>query len=184
MIRFAAFTVSLLLSAGAASANEPIGDWLVEDGSAHIRIANCSGALWGVVAWEKKPGGVDADNPDPAKRSRPTLGLPILLDMKPVSATKWGGEVYNAQNGKTYKASITSLSPDSLRIEGCVFGGLFCGGEKWTRVAAPPPVEAKPQVKSQPKSKSEPKSEASSLSASVCSRLSDIPRLSHQGRLK
>lgn len=183
MIRFAVFTVSLLLSAGAASANEPIGDWMVEDGSAHIRIVNCSGALWGVVSWEKKPG-VDADNPDPAKRSRPTLGMPILLDMKPVNATKWGGEVYNAQNGKTYKASITSLSPDSLRIEGCVLGGIFCGGEKWTRVAAPPPPPQQPKPQAKSPSKSEPKSETSNLSASVCSRLSGIPGLSHQSRLK
>src|SRR5262245_59111942 len=39
---------------GAALAAEPTGDWRTEDGSAIIRIDNCRGALWGVVAWEKE----------------------------------------------------------------------------------------------------------------------------------
>ena len=38
--------------------------------------------MWGVVAWEKQPGGRDSNNPDASKKSRPTLGMPILLDMK------------------------------------------------------------------------------------------------------
>ena len=47
----------------------PIGDWLVKDGYANIRIDNCGGKMWGIVAWEKKPGGVDSENPDPAKKA-------------------------------------------------------------------------------------------------------------------
>ena len=49
---------------------------------ANIRVADCNGNMWGVVSWEKTPGGRDTNNPDPAKQSRPTLGMPILLDMK------------------------------------------------------------------------------------------------------
>src|SRR4051812_17072333 len=69
---------------GAAAATSPdvTGEWLVEDGNAKVRIQNCGGAMWGVVSWEKTPGGTDAQNPDPSKRSRPTLGLPILLNMQ------------------------------------------------------------------------------------------------------
>src|ERR1700759_462744 len=71
-------------SAAAATTATPdvTGEWLVEDGNAKVRIDNCGGAMWGVVSWEKTPGGTDAQNPDPSKRTRPTLGLPILLNMQ------------------------------------------------------------------------------------------------------
>jgi uncharacterized protein (DUF2147 family) len=125
---------------GPAGAADPTGDWRVADGVANIRVAECNGAMWGVVAWEKQPGGVDQNNPDVAKRSRPTLGMPILLDMKKKKPEKeeWDGQVYNAKDGKLYESSIKLASPDQLEIEGCVLGFL-CGGETWTRVSGPIP---------------------------------------------
>ena len=64
-----------VLASTAARAAEPTGDWRVEDGSAIIRIDNCSGALWGVVTWEKTPGR-DNQNPNPTLRGRPRLVPP------------------------------------------------------------------------------------------------------------
>jgi len=51
MRRLFAYAGSLILIAGPTQAAEPTGDWLVKDGSAHIRIDNCGGKLWGIVAW-------------------------------------------------------------------------------------------------------------------------------------
>lgn len=127
----------LAATAGSALATDPNGDWLVEDGLAQIRIVDCANSKWGVVAWEKKPGGLDKDNPDVSKRSRPTLGMPTLLNMKKkAGAEEWEGSVYNAQDGKTYASTIKLLSPDKLEIKGCVLGFL-CGGQTWTRVPEP-----------------------------------------------
>jgi uncharacterized protein (DUF2147 family) len=117
----------------AANAADPTGDWRVEDGSAIIRIDNCNGALWGIVAWEKSPGR-DTQNPNASLRGRPTLGVPIVINMKPTSQGRWDGQVYNAQNGKTYDANVRMVGEDRLRIQGCVLGGVFCGGQQWTRV--------------------------------------------------
>jgi uncharacterized protein (DUF2147 family) len=122
-----------------ALAADPTGDWRVQDGVADIRVAECNGSMWGVVVWEKVPGGHDKNNPDPAKQSRPTLGMPTLLDMKKApGADQWDGEVYNAKDGQTYTAKIRPTDPDHLEIQGCVLGFL-CGGETWTRVAGPIP---------------------------------------------
>ena len=122
-----------------ALAADPTGDWRVADGVANIRIAECNGSMWGVLAWEKNPGGHDTNNPDVAKRSRPTLGMPILIDMKRKSgADLWEGQVYNAKDGQTYASTIKPVSSDQLEIRGCVLGFL-CGGETWTRVGAPIP---------------------------------------------
>jgi uncharacterized protein (DUF2147 family) len=127
---------SIFLSTGIAIA-DPTGEWLVEKGYAKVRIENCGNSLWGAVSWELTPG-VDSKNPDPSKRVRPTLGMPVLLDMKPVDPNKWVGEIYNSENGQTYSSNISiGNSPDILLVRGCVLG-ILCGGEDWTRVKDDP----------------------------------------------
>src|ERR1700736_3976724 len=122
-----------------ALAADPTGEWRVEDGVANIRVAECNGSIWGAVAWEKKPGGRDKNNPDVSKQNRPTLGMPILIDMKKKpSVDQWEGQVYNATHGQLYSSTIKPDGPDQLEIQGCVLGFL-CGGETWTRVAGPIP---------------------------------------------
>ncbi len=106
---------------------------------ANIRVAECNGSMWGVVAWEKTPGGRDKNNPDVSKQNRPTLGMPILIDMKKKPAVdQWEGQVYNAKDGQSYSSTIKPIGADQLEIQGCVLGFL-CGGETWTRVAGPIP---------------------------------------------
>ena len=123
--------IAASILAGPARAAEPWGEWLVKDKTAQIRITDCAGALWGVISWEADPG-IDAKNPDPAKRTRPTLGLPILLGLKASGPNGWEGSLYNAENGKTYSGGVTVVSAEMLRVRGCVLGFL-CGGEDWTR---------------------------------------------------
>jgi Uncharacterized protein conserved in bacteria (DUF2147) len=119
------------------------------------------------VAWERAPGR-DTENPDPALRGRPTLGIPILLGLRPVveqraegPQTIWRGQIYNSRNGKTYDASIKPVDADTLHLEGCVLGGLFCGGQSWTRLK--PPAAAPPAT----------------AAGDVCSRISDLARRPH-----
>lgn len=148
---------ALLMGLGSAAAQAPAspaaaatGEWMVEKGYAIIRIVDCSEQMWGVVTWEKTPG-IDDKNPDPAKRGRPTLGMPILLGMTPSGDNRWSGEIYNSQDGHTYSANISLADPDTLQVQGCVLGFL-CGGEKWRRVtpdtttgAAPGPASPAPR---------------------------------------
>jgi uncharacterized protein (DUF2147 family) len=115
----------------------PIGEWVTEDGEGRVRIRACGQALCGVVA-AADPSETDRHNPDAGKRSRPLLGTPVLIDMKSVNSKRWEGEIYNAKNGKTYASNIMLKSPDVLRVEGCVFGGFFCGGQDWVRAKDAP----------------------------------------------
>jgi uncharacterized protein (DUF2147 family) len=134
--------VVLATGLGAAFAADPTGDWKVADGVAHIRVAQCNGNMWGAVAWEKVPGGKDKNNPDVAKQSRPTLGMPILIEMKKKQGVDaWEGQVYNAKDGQLYSSTIKPVGTDQLEIQGCVLGFL-CGGETWTRVG--PPIPSSP----------------------------------------
>src|SRR6266568_2064006 len=132
----------LTTSVTAALAADPTGDWQVADGVANIRVAECNGSMWGAVSWEKTPGGRDKSNPDTAKQSRATLGMPILIDMKKKAGVDaWEGQVYNAKDGQLYSSTIKPVGTDQLEIQGCVLGFL-CGGETWTRVG--PPIPSSP----------------------------------------
>jgi uncharacterized protein (DUF2147 family) len=116
----------------ASDPTSPIGEWITEDGDGRVRIIPCGQALCGVVAGGN-PNDTDRHNPDPAKRNRPVDGMTVLMDMKPAKNNHWEGQIYNAKNGKTYASNISLKNADVLRVEGCVFGGLFCGGQNWTR---------------------------------------------------
>jgi uncharacterized protein (DUF2147 family) len=107
---------------------------MVAKREAIIRIVDCGGRLWGVVAWEKAPGGRDVKNPNPALRSRSTLGMPVVLGMRPYGQHgTWAGELYNSEDGRTYGGTISLQGADTLQVQGCVLG-IFCGGEQWHRV--------------------------------------------------
>jgi len=117
---------------GTASAADPRGVWWVADHSARIRIEPCSDGYWGVIDWERQPG-IDDKNPDPSKRGKPMLGVPILLSMKPSRPNEWEGKVYNPKDGGFYTARISLERPDVLKLEGCMW--VFCSGENWTRAS-------------------------------------------------
>ena len=135
--------VALLFFAGCGSAvaADPSGTWLTQTGTSRIKVADCGGALCGTIVWLKEPNDpdtgkpkTDKNNSDAAKRSRPLLGVQIVLGMKPNGADKWAGQVYNAEDGKTYSGNLTYPGGSSLQLQGCALGGLVCKGQTWTRV--------------------------------------------------
>jgi uncharacterized protein (DUF2147 family) len=159
------FGVFSAVTTASALAADPTGDWRVADGVAHIRVAECNGSMWGAVVWEKDAGGVDEHNPDVSKRSRPTLGIPILINMKKKPGVdQWEGEVYNANDGKSYSSTIKPVGSDKLEIQGCVLGFL-CGGETWTRIAGPIPPSSANSLAKAPKTAVAPKTTGASDAA-------------------
>jgi uncharacterized protein (DUF2147 family) len=137
----AASAIALALIAMApARAGDPAGTWLTGDKKGKVKIVNCGGAICGTLTWlaepidpETKQPKTDKNNKDAGKQSRPLLGVPIVLSMKPAGGDKWEGQVYNAEDGNTYSGSFTMSSANSAELKGCVMGGLLCKGQTWTR---------------------------------------------------
>lgn len=111
----------------------PVGEWLVEDGDGKIRIEPCGDNLCGYVSAAKNPDAKDRHNPNPALRNRRVMGVPILINMEP-DGKRWSGRIYNVKDGRSYTAHIALRNANTLRVEGCAFGGLICGGQNWSRV--------------------------------------------------
>ena len=188
---FAPAAILALLGGTSFAAEQPsvVGDWLVKDGYANIRIDNCNGKMWGIVVWEKTPG-VDSENPDPAKKTRPTLGMPVLMGLAPSQHEqgKWSGEIYNSQNGKLYQANISLADENTLDLEGCLIYPL-CLTQKWTRVKAPPPnAPALPPIKGaaapQTKQAAAKKGPATAAPSDVCLRVADEAAAQEKGAKK
>ena len=141
--RLAPIALAIGVSAFAAPANaqSPAGVWLTKDQDAHVRIAGCGRAICGTIVWLKEPNDesgkpkADKNNSDQSKRGRPLIGVQIVLGMKPAGTDKRSGQVYNAEDGKTYSGSLTLQNARSLKLEGCVLGGLICKGQTWTRAS-------------------------------------------------
>ena len=140
-----AFLIALLgalLAAPAAhaqGADEATGLWQTQAGDARVRVSKCGGALCATVASlrdkiDPKTGraAVDDKNPDPARATRPIVGISLFIDMRPVGQNRWSGQIYNADDGRVYASNVSVAGPDTLKVEGCV--GAFCGGENWSRV--------------------------------------------------
>jgi uncharacterized protein (DUF2147 family) len=151
-------TILLAATTGAfAQTADPVGEWLVKDATTRIKVVSCPQApnqppsLWGVI-WAETAPGRDDKNPDPAMRNRPTLGIPILINMKQTEANLWNGKIYDATKGNVWEAKISLSRSDMLEVRGCL-GGFICGGEDWKRVTGtntpplPQPALPAPQAK-------------------------------------
>ena len=95
------------------AATTPIGVWNTEDNKGHVRIEACGQNLCGYAV---------------------KTGEKILINMKP-SETKWIGLIHDPDSGRNYDSTIAMKGTNTLRVQGCAFGGMFCGGQVWNRVS-------------------------------------------------
>lgn len=146
------------VAAGLASAQEAspssgiVGDWLVHSRDAIIRIEQQGDTYEGRIVWQlhdtygpedgpELNGKVVSDrhNPDPALRDRPLTGLRLLWGLRydPERHAWIDGEVYNADNGKTYHCQIHLLDQNRLSLHGYIGITLLGGSTTWTRTHWP-----------------------------------------------
>ncbi len=119
-----------------------LGLRLNADQDAAIRVEPCDDSLCGRIAWILVPPDEetkkDIHNPDETLRSRPILGLTILIGFPadPGSGRRWkGGRIYDPKSGKTYRSRM-ELEGDALRIRGYIGLPLLGRTTTWSRVTA------------------------------------------------
>lgn len=123
-------------------ADDVLGVWLNEDKDAHVEMFKRNGKIYGKIVWIKEPidsetgkPKVDKHNPDPALKTRPTLGLEILKGFSFDGSKEWsGGEIYDPKSGKTYSSYMIFDKNDVLKIRGYIGVALLGKTTYWTRV--------------------------------------------------
>lgn len=101
----------------AAPAVGPVGLWMTENQEGMVRVEQCGQAICGYEV-----NGKTHQN-----------GKKVLIDMRP-SGKSWKGRIHDPRGGGTYDSTVLMKGKDTMRVEGCALGGLFCGGQTWTRV--------------------------------------------------
>ena len=124
----------------AASAQDVIGKWKLEDGSAIVEVYQEGNVFNGKIVWLKNPTeadgtpAVDSNNPDKSLRTRQVLGLNMLHGLKKDGGKYAGGKIYDPGNGKTYNCSM-KVEGDVLRVRGSLDAkGLLGRTMDWFRV--------------------------------------------------
>jgi uncharacterized protein (DUF2147 family) len=101
-----------------AATPEPLGLWLTEEKKGKVRIEHCGVNLCGYSV-------------DPNSNQN---GEQVLIDMKRDKDASWSGRILDSETGSTYDSTIALKGSDRLQLQGCAFGGMFCGGQTWSRL--------------------------------------------------
>jgi uncharacterized protein (DUF2147 family) len=121
--------LGLFFVASSAQAAVPVsGRWFTDKKDSIIEIGPCGAAVCGKIVKiiAPTPNGkpaIDSNNPNPALRTRPILGMTLLSGFKD-DGKAWRGEIYDPRAGKTYKSFLARLPNGTLQVKGCV--GPFC----------------------------------------------------------
>lgn len=134
-------------SAQTASANDPRGRWLTANGNLEVDITPCGTALCGTVSTVLGNRSMSRDGAvmDPVDK-RPALGMVLLKDFirsdsgdAATPPAEWEGEIYNRENGKTYRCqmsvSTASHVAGELVLHAYVGIPLFGQTQRWQRVS-------------------------------------------------
>ena len=136
------FTSMILMLAplAAAFAQDVVGKWKLEDGTAIVEVYQQGDVFNGKIVWLQKPTeadgtpAVDDLNPDPKLRTRQVLGLNMLNNLKKTGNEYTGGSIYDPGNGKTYNCSM-KVEGDVLKVRGSLDKrGLIGRTMDWFRV--------------------------------------------------
>ncbi len=129
----AGVVIFILIAVTAFGADDPFeGYWRMKDGNFILSIEReAEGDYSGHVVWLKNPRypegdkdegqiQVDRNNPDPALRKRPVLGLEIVDDLQYDGRGLKGGWVYDSWHGKRYYGRAEVEGDDLLKLRGSV----------------------------------------------------------------
>jgi uncharacterized protein (DUF2147 family) len=100
-------------AAPASDPNSPLGVWATEENKGNVSIEQCGDNLCGYAV---------------------KTGEKILISMKP-TGSKWSGRIHDPDSGRNYDSTMAMKGSNTLRVQGCAFGGMFCGGQTWKRVS-------------------------------------------------
>jgi len=133
--------IFMLAPLAAAFAQDVVGKWKLDDGSAIVEVYRSGDVYNGKIVWLADPTEADGtpakdgNNPDKSLRSRQLIGLNMLSGLKAKGGNEYaGGSIYDPGNGKTYNCSM-KVEGDVLKVRGSLDKkGLLGRTMDWFRV--------------------------------------------------
>lgn len=116
-----------------AAPSSVYGRWLTDDGAGVVDIVSCGSAICGklVAVLDPKAPDHDINNPDPARRKQPLIGVSVLKGLMRSTDGWSGGQAYDPKAGRSYRAAIRLGRDGRLDVTGCLL--FLCRTRHWTR---------------------------------------------------
>ena len=132
--------IFMLIPIAAVFAQDVVGKWKLEDGTAIVEVYQEGDVFNGKIVWLEKTTEadgspvVDDKNPDAKLRTRQIMGLNMLSGLKKSGNEYTGGSIYDPGNGKTYNCSM-KVEGNVLKVRGSLDKkGLLGRTMDWFRV--------------------------------------------------
>jgi uncharacterized protein (DUF2147 family) len=117
-----------------------LGTWLTGTGKGKVKIEKVDNKYYGKIVWLRDPKNedgtakVDKNNPDPAQRKKPLMGLKVLREFIFTGDNKWEeGKIYDPENGKDYSCILTLVDANTLNVRGYIGFSLIGRTQVWKR---------------------------------------------------
>lgn len=107
----------------------PMGIWVNPSGTVRVETGMCGGNLCGKIIWASALALADAR----ASGITQLVDTQLLRDYRKTGQGRYQGTVFVPDMGRSFHSTITQKNPDSIRISGCILGGLICKSQDWHR---------------------------------------------------
>jgi uncharacterized protein (DUF2147 family) len=134
----------ILISGFVNGQNNPdkiAGTYLSPDGKSKMEFYKSGNFYFSKIVWLKEPNNpktnkpeIDIENPDPAKKNQPILGLVISKNLKYDGKNSWeNGTIYDPNTGKTWDVDAI-LEGSKLKLKGYWKFSFIGKTEIWTKL--------------------------------------------------
>ena len=134
LIKIAALAVvaDCLLSSSAALSQAPGQDnvWRNPQNSVHVRVHPCGKSRCGTVVWANAKAQADSARGG----TKQLVGTELFRDFREVGPKVWKGKVFVPDLNKIFTGTGTIKDQGVVIARGCLFAGIGCKSQTWTRV--------------------------------------------------
>ena len=98
--------------------------------SVHVRIHKCGTGRCGTVVWAN-----DKAKADSARGgTRNLIGTELFREFREISPQVWKGKIFVPDLNRVFAGTGTLKDQDTIVARGCLFAGIGCKSQTWTRV--------------------------------------------------
>jgi len=130
-------TARMLAAAAAMSPDAAVGRWRTETRNGIVEVERCGASICGKLVTSDglrtNPNMLDINNKDVGLRGRRLMNLQVLGGFTRGDGQWTGGTIYNGDDGGTYRATVTPIDADHLKVKGCIIWPL-CKSQTWARI--------------------------------------------------
>jgi uncharacterized protein (DUF2147 family) len=127
-----AFVLAALLAPSAILAKDVGQDLVLRNpsNSVHVRIHPCGKTRCGTVVWANEKAKADSARGGTKK----LVGTELFKEFSEVSPKVWKGKVFVPDINKVLTGTGTVKDQNTIVARGCLFAGMGCKSQTWTRV--------------------------------------------------